>query len=42
MLEYTAEDTINKIHQPTWKQRKTGEKNHMEITKHKAKIKKPT
>jgi hypothetical protein len=40
MLEYTAADTINIIHKQTWKQHKTGEKNHIEITKHKAKIKK--
>ena len=40
ILEYTAEDTINKIHKQTWKQHKIGEKNHMEIMKHKAKIKK--
>jgi hypothetical protein len=39
-LEYTAEDNINKIHHPTWKQHKTVEKNGMEITKHTAKIKK--
>jgi hypothetical protein len=39
MLEYTAADTINIIHKQTWKQHKIGEKNHTEITKHKAKIK---